>query len=218
MKQKDIFLQSEGDAWFDRNRQAIAKRDFEHNDSIVAAILEIIANTSDNCESLHILEVGCGSGERLAWLSELLRCNVYGVDPSEKAVSQACMSRVTAQKGTAEELPFASSSFDILIFGFCLYLCDRQDLFRIAMEADRVLKPNAWLVIHDFFAQQPIKNEYYHKHGVYSYKMDYRSLFTGHPYYTCYSHRLDHHQKRQFTDDLHEWVATSVLRKKALHD
>ena len=108
MKQKDIFPQSEGDAWFDRNRQTIAKRDFEHDDPIVSTIIEIATNTPDNGESLQILEVRCGSGERLAWL-----------------------------------------------------------------------------VIYDFFAQQPIKNEYHHKHGVYSYKMDYRLLFTGHPYYTC---------------------------------
>ena len=42
--------------------------------------------------------------------------------------------------GTAEKLPFEENYFDILIFGFCLYLTDSEDLFKISSEAYRVTK------------------------------------------------------------------------------
>jgi len=76
-----------------------------------------------------------------------------------------------------------------------------------------VLKKKSWLVISDFFSQTPVSLDYHHKQGVYSFKMDYRKLFDWHPAYTCYSHQLHHHGQQGFTDDIQEWVSTSVLRK-----
>jgi ubiquinone/menaquinone biosynthesis C-methylase UbiE len=217
MQQKDIFLRSEADAWFERNQQSVAKRNFETDDPVTAATVEIahLPEYADRNERIQILEIGCGEGRRLSWLSEDLGADVFGVEPSAMAVEQACSRGVKAQRGTADNLPFEKIKFDILIFGFCLYLCDRQDLFRIAQEADRVLKPDAWLVINDFFAPTPVRREYHHKPGVFSYKMDYRALFDWHPAYTCYAHRLNHHGQSSFTDASQEWVATSVMRKNS---
>ena len=62
---------------------------------------------------------------------------------------------VQVVQGAADQLYFESQTFDFVVFGFCLYLCDRDDLFEIAKEAHRVLKPTGWLVIHDFFAEPP---------------------------------------------------------------
>jgi ubiquinone/menaquinone biosynthesis C-methylase UbiE len=218
MQQKDIFLSSEADAWFQRNKQLVAGRSFATDDAVSAAAVEIAHQSQylDRKERIQILEVGCGEGLRLTWLSENLRADVFGVEPSAMAVSQACSRGVAVQRGTADSLPFENAKFDILIFGFCLYLCDRHDLFRIAQEADRVLKPDAWLLINDFFAPTPVRREYHHKTGVYSYKMDYRELFDWHPAYTCYAHKLNYHGQSGFTDDPQEWVATSVMRKKAM--
>lgn len=216
MQQKDIFLYSEADAWFERNQLSVAKINFATEDTVTAVTVEIahLSQYAQRRERMQILEIGCGEGRRLAWLSEKLDADVFGVEPSTMAVAQACGRGVKAQRGTADNLPFDNAKFDILIFGFCLYLCDRQDLFRISQEADRVLKPEAWLVINDFFAPAPVRREYHHKLGVYSYKMDYRVLFDWHPAYTCYAHRLNHHEQSSFTDDSQEWVATSVLRKR----
>lgn len=214
-QQKDIFLESEADAWFERNQQAIQKRNFAE-DTVVQAVTEIARLSQD--PKIAILEIGCGEGRRLEWLAENLHVDVCGLEPSSKAVEQACHRGVKAERGTADDLPFEDASFDVVIFGFCLYLCDRQDLFRIASEADRVLKPDGWIVINDFFAPTPIKREYHHKPGIYSYKMDYRGLFGWHPAYTCYAHRLNHHGANEFTDDPQEWVATSVIRKKSKLD
>ena len=139
--------------------------------------------------------------------------SVYGVDPSTKAVSLACEKGVNALQGTADDLPFENEMFDLVIFGFCLYLCDRGDLFKISHEANRVLKPSSWLMINDFFSERPEKKPYHHRKGVYSYKMDYRELFIWHPAYTCFSYEILHHEKPVFTDSHEDWVATSLLRK-----
>jgi ubiquinone/menaquinone biosynthesis C-methylase UbiE len=215
MQQKNIFLQSEADAWYERNHQAVAKKNFAIDDPVSAAIVEITELPHYACDrkKLKILEIGCGEGKRLAWLAESFPIDVFGIEPSAKAVEQACRLGINAQCGTADLLPFQDSTFDVVIFGFCLYLCDRQDLFRIAQEADRVLKSDAWLVINDFFAKTPIRREYHHKAGVFSHKMDFRTLFDWHPAYTCYSHRLNRHEDSRYTDDRQEWVATSVMRK-----
>lgn len=214
-RQRDVFLNSEADAWFDRNHAALAQRGLEE-DVLYASIMEIHPELQAKEASPAILEIGCGEGRRLERLALRLGATVAGIDPSAKAVAEAQARGVDARRGTAEELPWADASFDIVIFGFCLYLCDPEDFFRIAFEADRVLKPDSWLVIHDFHAISFTRRAYHHRAGMFSSKMDFRRLFDWHPAYTCYSHRIAAHGTSEFTDDPQEWVATSLLRKQAL--
>lgn len=210
--QKDIFMIEEGDAWFERNHQAIQSREFGFEEPVINVVAKVLPNIINN--NPKILEIGCGEGRRLSWLARNLNLDCYGIDPSAKAVVTARQEGVVAHQGTADVLPYDKGMFDLAIFGFCLYLCDREDLFQIANEADRVLKSDAWLVIHDFFSESPVRREYHHKPGVFSYKMDYRRLFDWHPSYTCFSHEIIHHSTYHFTDEPQEWVAVSVLRKK----
>lgn len=160
-----------------------------------------------------MLEIGCGDGTCLAWLKNNLNADCYGIEPSAQAVAEACAKGVNAKQGTADELPFDNQSFDIVIFGFCLYLCDREDLFRIASEADRVLCAPGWLMILDFYSPVPRARIYHHRPGVQSYKMDYQSMFAWHPDYQCMTQKVRHHGEQSYTDNPDEWVALSVLRK-----
>lgn len=208
-------MHGEGDAWFERNHSVIEQRHFDqHHDPIIRAVERCMSSAS--IKGRRLLEVGCGEGKRLQWISQNLGFECYGVEPSEKAVVVARNRGVHAIQGTADELPFEDHKFDFVIFGFCLYLCDRDDLFRIAEEAHRVLKPEAWLLIHDFFSKTPYSRKYHHREEVKSYKMDYRSLFSWHPSYECFSHDITHHGTDGYTDDTNEWVALSVMRKKNL--
>ena len=219
MKQRDAFLKSEGDAWFQRNSATADTPCDPEADSLLAEILALSPESmSGTGEAPRILEIGCGDGSRLAWLQENRAFQCFGVEPSEKAVAVAQERGIAAQQGTAEHLPFDDQSMDLVVFGFCLYLCDREDLFRIACEADRVLNNPGWLLILDFYAPVPLKREYHHRAGLFSYKMDYTTLFRWHPGYTLFSHRLCHHSKGGYADDPQEWMATSVLRKNLRHD
>ena len=209
MKQKNIFLESEGNAWFERNAKLIASRKLPESDSLLAEIL----NLPTLEKGTKILEIGCGEGGRLSWLRENCGFDCYGVEPSAQAVEVAKGRGIAAQQGTADHLPFDDNTFDVLTFGFCLYLCDREDLFRIACEADRVLKNPGWLLILDFYSPAPVIREYRHRPGIFSYKMDYRTLFMWNPSYENFIHKVRHHSEGGYTDDPKEWAATSVLRK-----
>ena len=212
MKQKDIFLQTEGDAWFSRNRLTVTGRKLPGDDALLQEILDV-RPTGANDDPLKVLEIGCGDGTRLEWMKNNLHADCHGIEPSAQAVAAARAKGVDVRQGTADLLPFESQTFDVVIFGFCLYFCDRDDLFRIAGEADRVLRSPGWLLIQDFFSPAPRANVYHHRPGVQSYKMDYRTLFTWHPNYKCMTHKVRHHGKAGFTDDPDEWVSVSVLRK-----
>jgi len=218
-KQKKIFLESEGDAWFERNHSAIQVKRIELEDPIVPAVQRCLENDAELAKKLgqevSLLEIGCSEGKRLEYLAKNCGLKCYGIEPSAKAVALAQRNHLDVKQGTADALPFENQKFDFLVFGFCLYLCDRDDLFLISKEADRVLKSPGWIIIHDFFAPAPTHNNYIHFNGLYSFKMDYRKLFDWHPDYHCFSHEVHSHGNSGYTDETKEWVATSVLRKKA---
>jgi len=103
-KQKEVFLSSEGDAWFDRNHQAIQNREFGIEDPIIAVIQRCRSGASD--EHASLLEVGCGEGKRLQWINQNLRVNCHGIEPSGKAVTLAQEMNLQVIQGTADALPY----------------------------------------------------------------------------------------------------------------
>ena len=110
-------------------------------------------------------------------------------------------------------MPLADASVDVLIFGFCLYLCDRNDLFRIAAEAHRVLKPSSWLAILDFWSPVLTINQYHHKDGISSFKADLPAMFQWHPSYVITDHHMRDHGSSVYTDDANECVTATILRR-----
>ena len=210
--QRQVFLEGEGDAWFQRNRQADAEQVAHWTDQDpLADLLEHLPLPRG--PQVSAFEVGCGQGLRLARLSQTKGWAVAGLDPSEKAIAAVNAAGFQGIVGTAEALPLADRSVDLLIYGFCLYLCDRDDLFRIASEAHRVLKPQAWLAILDFWSSYQSVNSYHHRQGIQSYKDDLPAMFSWHPSYVIVDHRLRHHATRAYTDDPQEWVAATLLRR-----
>jgi ubiquinone/menaquinone biosynthesis C-methylase UbiE len=193
----------------------IGDRILPDDDPLLQELINLTSNSSISNSSLKILEIGCGDGSRLGWIKENLGSDCYGIDPSLLAVEKSCARGVNAKQGTADTLPYEDNMFDIVIFGFCLYLCDRDDLFCIASETNRILKSSGWLLIIDFYSSSATNNSYHHLNGIKSYKMDYRNVFTWHPSYECFSHQVTHHESGYFTDKPNEWIAISVLRKLA---
>ena len=208
-KQKDIFLNLEGDNWYYRNKEALEKKDLD-DDPLFKEILSLFPNLDG---TLNILEIGRGNGKRLKGLQSK-GFSVTGIDPSTAAVQDARNNGVNASVGTADELPFGKKSFDVVVFGFCLYLCDRDDLFQIAAEANRVLNDVGHILILDFYSKREITNIYSHLEGVKSYKMDYTKLFEWHPSYFLLKHVVGSHDGFHPTNDENEWVAISIFQKR----
>ena len=176
MKQSEIMMESEGDAWFLRNRDDLGKTD------LVSSLIE-----ANGIVPKSVLEVGCANGWRLLKLREKYGCEVRGLDPSIKALL-GCP--VPAYQGTAEALPFDTGQFDLVIYGFCLYLSDPQDWHRIAAEGDRVLAPHGHIVIHDFETFPCFARPYEHRKGVLSYHFDFARLWRSSSLYKQVSRNL----------------------------
>lgn len=178
MKQADVFIQGQGDAWHVRNKD---KPRLDPD-----PVLEAIDHLGIKPKS--ILEIGCGDGRRLhAMFKQYDGCQVCGVDPSSLAMGTMLKSRtkgINGIVGTATSLPGSDGKFDLVIFGFCLYICDPEDLFRIAMESDRVLQDGGFLAIYDFFSESPNRRDYSHHEGVFSRKMDHARLWLANPAYS----------------------------------
>jgi ubiquinone/menaquinone biosynthesis C-methylase UbiE len=173
MRQADVFLHSEGDAWLERNRDKLGK-----HDPVVHVLQELgITPTS-------VLEVGAADGRRLAKLRDEFGCKVLGIDPSMQACMEGAKRAVPMYQVTANGLPVDDRSVDLLIYGFCLYLTDPADWLRIAAEGDRVLHDGGHIVVHDFAASElAFARPYEHCDGILSYHFDFSELWTVHPLY-----------------------------------
>ena len=209
--QKRVFLEGEGDQWFERNASAIEvdRQEQEQRDLILAAIKSL------NIQPAKALEIGCADGWRLELLRRYCDAQCYGIDPSAKAVAKGNSeySAVHLQQGTADSLAFDNGQFDLVMIGFCLYLCDREDLFKIASEVDRVLREEGFVVLLDFHSEIPYRNSYAHAPGLYSYKMDYSRMFTWNPSYASVLQQVVHHSEHGVTTSADDKVAVTVLQK-----
>jgi SAM-dependent methyltransferase len=199
VKQSDIFWQSEGDRWLLRNHAELGKRD---------PVSDMIAKLGLKPE--HVLEIGCSNGWRLEFLRDKYGCKVMGIDPSQKAADEAAIKRsLPVFSATAAALPIRTNAYDMLIYGFCLYLTDPVDWFVIVMEGDRVLKGGGYLIIHDFMSPpQPYARQYEHCDGVRAYHVDFAQFWLASPLYELVHWEVDHDHDEGVT----------VLRKRRLDE
>jgi len=217
-RQKKVFLESEGDAYHRRN---VGKYSPDELDRMAADDEVIKALRALKIVPVDLLEVGCGAASRLECIRKAFGTNCHGIEPSQEAVLFARQSSpgIHVEQGVASEIPFEAGQFDTVVMGFCLYLCDREDLFKIAYEADRVLRDGGFLMVFDFVTAFPYANPYKHRPGLLSYKMDYSMLFRWNPayrllYHTVFTHNPDIPAHAAPPD---EHVAVSVLHKNLKH-
>ena len=97
---------------------------------------------SRDVQNMSILDLGCGEGRFLDWLSsELPGVSLCGVDPV------APTDRESIRVGSAYELDFPAGSFDVVFT--CFVLQHVSDLDRVFSEVRRVLKPGGLFIVVD---------------------------------------------------------------------
>jgi SAM-dependent methyltransferase len=206
--QKTVLAESEGDAWLVRNRARLRELASGDQDPVVRLLRE------QNVHAKRVLEIGCSNGWRLDVLCKAIGCSGAGIDPSEQATGEGrqLYPDLELVRGAADALPFESGRFDLVVYGFCLYLCDRGDLFRIVAEGDRVLADGGHLVIYDFLAEVPHRRSYHHDQRLVSYKMNNPTLFLANPAYRSVTqHAFGTDGGAATSDD--DRVAVTLLKK-----
>jgi ubiquinone/menaquinone biosynthesis C-methylase UbiE len=212
--QESAFLNGEANNWFNRNRDGLRSPD----DSVgVNSITSMLVPFKD--EISRMLEIGCSDGSKLRSLCKNLDATGFGIDPSSdaiaagKAVTDSTV-EMNLTVGTASNLQFENSYFDVVFFGFSLYLIDRNMLFQAVSEADRVLKAGGFLVIQDFDPGFRYKRPYTHLEGISSYKNSYVDLFSASGHYFEAEKVSFSHSKGTFDKDPHERISISLLYKE----
>lgn len=214
MSQKEIFVNGESDNWFLRNKETLKNR------SEFIDVNEMLAFIKPNNT---ILEIGCSNGAKLNYIQNQLpnfNVSLFGIDPSTKSIEDGNnnFNNLKLEVGTSDCLNYKDDFFDIIIVGFCLYLVDRNLIFKTVAEIDRVLKQGGLVIITDFEPPFPIKKPYFHKQGVFSYKNNYSNFFIAGGHYNLIKKLHYNHNNLTFDSDFNERVSTSILYKEKFND
>ena len=114
-----------------------------------------------------LLEVGCGAGRLLGWLARQ-GAAVVGLDPSVAQLTQARseVAGVPLVAGRGEALPFASATFDLVVYFNSLHHVPVAAQWQALAEAARVLATGGELLVveplpqGDYFALlHPLEDE-----------------------------------------------------------
>jgi SAM-dependent methyltransferase len=187
--QAEIFHNGEGNRWLERNRARLGEYD------MVSETMEILG-----IRPTFAVEIGCANGWRLSKLRHKYGCEVIGVEPSRMGCDECATMQVPAFQTTAATPPIRGGLADLLIYGFCLYLADPRDWFRIVTEGDRILKPGGHLIVHDFAAvDYPFARPYEHREGVISYHVDFAKFWEASPLYSLVRRTMAYERDQMVT-------------------
>jgi ubiquinone/menaquinone biosynthesis C-methylase UbiE len=205
--QSTKWIQSEADAWHRRN---VKKSRFPD------PVIEAIKQADIHPET--VFEIGCGDGFRLAAMRDKMGCKVWGCDLSKEAIAHGL--KVYGDKDLiigwreAKNLRgVPTEGFDMVIYGFCLYQCDPEELFTIVKEGDRILKDGGHLVVYDFSPDAPHAKAYAHEPILKTRKMDYAALWQAHPAYRLSQKVLFGHEPTDAEITSDNRVAVTILKK-----
>tara|TARA_B000000475_G_C15879615_1_gene399913 strand:- start:14 stop:664 length:651 start_codon:yes stop_codon:yes gene_type:complete len=168
---KNIRYDLIGNDWFDRNIKNL-ETDYK---SFPLKYLINWLKEQNFPPNEKLLELGCGPGFSLDFLSKSLQANSFGLDASEFSVSYANrhFPHLKISQGTAGDLSkFEDNSFALIHLGFFMYFLDDNSVKDVVSECERVLKDGGFLSILDFDVQSEEIKIDKHDKNVKIYKRD----------------------------------------------
>ncbi|MBQ6975314.1 MAG: class I SAM-dependent methyltransferase [Selenomonadaceae bacterium] len=172
MKQDEVFLKSEGNSWYDRNKTVLTP---EREDRVLKMVQECDFKPST------IIEVGCSNGWRLEKLRQMFNAECYGFDASLEAINagkKQFPNLFLEQGGLAEY--FSDKQFDLVICNFVLHWIDRANIIQAMTNIARLVSPGGMLVLSDFLPDYNQRRRYHHlpNQKIFTYKQDYAKFFV----------------------------------------
>jgi arsenite methyltransferase len=113
-----------------------------------------------------VLDVGCGAGMDSLIAAQMVgpTGSVTGIDmtpemiaKARRSVAETGLGTVTIVEGSAERLPFADASFDVVISNGVIDLIPDKDA--VFSEITRVLRPGGRIQLADVTIQRPVSEE-----------------------------------------------------------
>jgi arsenite methyltransferase len=114
----------------------------------------------------HVLDIGCGAGMDTLVAAQMVGAGgtVTGIDmtpamvaKARRSVAATGLANVTIVEGSAEDLPFESASFDVVISNGVIDLIPDKDA--VFSEIARVLRPGGRIQLADVTIQRPVSEE-----------------------------------------------------------
>lgn len=216
MNQTKIFLKDEADNYFARNEKAHAAAKYD-------IVLDVYRRYFGK-NKFDVLEIGCSDGWRLKKIKKEYGANVFGVEPSVKAVNKAKkdfgLRNIVAS--TADAFNF-NRKFDLILAPFVFHWIDRSLLLSSVCNIDRHLNDGGFLLINDFWQNGFKKAGYHHRKDVkmWTYKQDYSKIFSSIGTYKNILHIIYDYEKGKQANglysltDLKDNYAFISLQKKS---
>ncbi|MFC2061391.1 class I SAM-dependent methyltransferase [Elusimicrobiota bacterium] len=205
---KNIWFESEGDNWFERNKESLGKKT-----DICQLLLDIYSIKPEK-----VLEIGAANGYRLASIHENLGSKVTAVEPSKEAVEygKSKFPFIEFIRSTCEDMEL-EGKFDCVILNFVFHWIYRENLYTCIEKIDRAIQEFGYLIIGDFGIDYYIKRKYHHLDSTdfYTWKMAYWELFTkSGNYLELAKLRFDHDSHKISPEIDNSNMGTVVLLKK----
>ncbi len=121
-------------------------KEYARHRKVHPGVIDVMVGSGVFSPQSRVLDVGCGTGNYAAALTAATSCRISGLDPSARMLDRAreAAGWESLLQGSAEHLPFADHSFDVVMTTDVIHhIRDRDVYFR---EANRVLKPGGHIV------------------------------------------------------------------------
>jgi SAM-dependent methyltransferase len=176
VNQDDIFLEYEGDSWFDRNQLALDNKNIKFD--FPTYLIDLIKDKND---IKKIAELGCSNGWRLDKLHHKFpQIEFSGIDASLAAIDngRSQYPQLDLHQGLLADIPL-QDEYDVVIVYFVLHWVDRASLAKSISEIDRLVKNDGMLIIGDFLPDFTQRRRYHHlpEDNVFTYKQNYPKIF-----------------------------------------
>ena len=208
-----LFKIKDANEWFLRNKASLKSMNMK-KDEISNLIISWLKPFKKDIKKM--IEIGCGNGQRLDYISNNLNALGKGIEPSDKAISYAkrYFSHLEIRCEYSDKISFKGKDFDYIHLGFFLYLVDRSLFLKSISEIDRLLKFGGFISILDFDVPSPYSNKFSHNKNLFSHKLNNSQVFLSTGFYSLVNKVSFSHKRIYFDKEINERVSLCLLYKE----